>query len=742
MQNASSEYKQGMRLPFRNRGYIQARIGIVSSTAQSSVVAEVEDNEFAYFTDYKTPFEIDSVESVYATGEQDFSKVDGSMYFLPPEDAGFSFYNNGLVSEGLLGSVYISFSRNIADIKGLTIDFGEYYPVLFTVQSDSGTKTYENSEQVFVTEDVFDGISYLIITPLEMVNGSGRLRIYQFTCGISNNFSNREVKSYTYKDFVSSISESLPSQDMTLIVDNQNLYYNPDNPESAVAYMEQGQKMKVMFGYDVDGTGNIEWVTETVTYLKSWSATDTEAKFTTVDIFDYKMTGTYYRGLYRKAGINLYDLALDVLADAGLEEDEYVIDPYLKNVIVYNPMPAVKHSEALQIIANAGRCVLSTDRQGRVHIKSSFVPDMIASSDNEAAFSHVENILGADTKDAYAICSNDFSIVDGSLSFLPLDEDYLNTGYISNSTSDEDGNYEKNPVITINLEAGYVCYGLTILFRNVAPQEFHIITYYQDIQVQDLIAENPELEYITYEQFDLFDRMEIVFTKGRPNARITVDSILFGDVTDYTLSRTYNLTASPTATRQDKIKSISVKRSLYRESTEEIKNLFSEELVLMAGTTEQMVYFTNASYGFVVTVEESTASVDILESSSYYAKLKFSGITANNTIVKYSVQGYEYAIDEQYLRVVHNDNGEEETWNNPLISTVEMAQDLEEWLATYYLGDVDYQISWNGDPRTDANDLFYLELKGRDNTLIRAYQNELKFNGAWSGTIKARKAVL
>ena len=71
-----------------------------------------------------------------------------------------------------------------------------------------------------------------------------------------------------------------------------------------------------------------------------------------------------------------------------------------------------------------------------------------------------------------------------------------------------------------------------------------------------------------------------------------------------------------------------------------------------------------------------------------------------------------------------------------------MAVDIEKWLSTYYLGDVEYEISWNGDPRTDANDLFFLELKNRENTMVRAYQNELKFTGTLSGSLKARKAVL
>lgn len=767
MQNVSAAYKKAMRQPCRNRGYITARIGIISSTAQDNVVAKESDNDFTYFANNVEVFKDNTVSRVYATMEQNFAKVDGTMYFLPEEYDGYDYYNNGLVTNELLSPMYISFDGNIADIKGLTIDFGEYYPTSFTVQSDNGTKTYENAGKIFVTEDTFDAVTFLRITPVTMVNGQGRMRIFQFTCGISNTFSNKQVKSFTYKDYVSSVCESLPSQDMTLTVDNQDLYYNPDNPESAVAYMEQGQEMKVSFGYDIDGAGTIEWVPEITTFLKSWSATDTEAKFTMVDVFDWKLNGTYYKGLYRTEGISLYDLALDVLADAGMKPEEYVIDPYLRDVKVYNPMPAVKHSEALQIISNAGRCVLSVDRKGRVLIRSSFIPDMTSSAgidllypsnflypgddvlprgDNGTAaqtgFSHAENILKSGERTAYAMFSNDFSVVDGTVMFLPESEsDYVDTtGYVSDSIANENGEFEDIPKIIIELESGYICYGFAIQFRNVAPKEYHVVTYYQEEQVQDVTVENPGLYSQYTEQLDRFDVMEIVFQKGHPNARVTVDSVSFGNATDYTLSRDYNLKGSPTATRQERVKMIAVKRSLYRNSTSDIKELSSEELTLDGTEVTKTIHFSKASYGLTVSVEEGTATATITASSNYFADIKITGTAGEK--IRYSVKGYEYVVDELYYRVNHNDTGIEKAWSNPLISTEELAKDQEEWLASYYLGDVDYQIPWNGDPRTDANDLFYLELKERDNTMIRAYQNELKYSAGWSGTLKARKVVL
>lgn len=743
MQKVSQAYKESMKSPFRNRGYIKATIGIINSDAQDNIMVPAEQNSFTYFSDVEKIFNGYEVEKIYATAEEDFSKVDGSMYFLPVNGDALVFYNNGAVSDILLGSFYIDFNGNTGyDIKGLTIDFGEYFPTLFTVEWDEGIKSYTNSVPLFVTEDVFTNVSYLKITALSMVNGQGRLRAYQFSCGISKTFTNKDVLKYSLKDYVSPITETIPSQDMSLEVDNQNLYYSVDNPESAFSFFEVGQEIRVAFGYDVTGNGDIEWLPPNTCYLKTWKADDVKAQFTATDQFDY-LTGKYYKGVYRSNGISLYNLAIDVLTDAGItDERDYYIDPYLKNVMVYNPMPAVKHSEALQIIANAGRCILYQDRNKRIRMKASFVPDMEVSANNQTEYSNIDKILKDTKKDFYAVQSKDFSALDGSLLFMPeMEEVKSTTGYVSNSIADSEGNFEENPKITITLEAAFVAYGILIKFRNVFPQEFVITTFYEDMEVQKKTITNTELEYLDFDEFDLFDRMEIEFTKGYPDSRIFIDSILINDITDYTLSRQNDIINSPTGEREKKIKSISVQRTVYKNS-EEVKEIKSEELILNSGTTRYEIYFSNPVYGLEVSLENSSANVSIVSQSCYMAVLEFSGIVTDETVVKYIVKGYEYLTDIFHYTVPYHQNGVEKTWNNPLISTAEHAKELEEWLAAYFLGDVSYNIKWRGDPRTDANDLFYLELKNRETALIRAYEKQISFNGAWSENIKTRKAVL
>lgn len=746
MQTVSKEYKKSIAQPLRNRGYIKVTIGVVNSDAQKSV--SVEEDNLAYFANPTAPLDGIVPTRIYGTCEKNFSKVDGSMYFLPPEGSS-SYYNNGIVTEELVGAIYFNFeTQGSFDIKGLVINFGDEYPTILEIENDTVKHRYANDKAEFTTEDVFDGTTFIIVRALRMRNEKTRLRIYNFTCGIANVFTNNEIISFNSKEYVSPITETVPSQDTTVVVDNQNLYYSPDNAESALAYMEIGQEIKVAFGYDVDGKGKIEWLPETTTYLKTWSATDVQAKFTGTDRFDY-LTDKYYEGHFYKDGITLYDLAIDVLTDAGITDTrEYFLDNYLKKVKVYNPLPIVTHAEALQIIANAGRCALSTDRQKRIHIQSSFVPDMNITANNQTDYSNVKNVLNTNPKEGYAVMSNDFSIVDGSLLFIPEDDYLENVGYVSESIADADGIFSQNPILTVGLESMFEAYGLTITFRNVAPQEFVIRTYNDGVLVEERTFTDPDVNFITNDMFALFNSMEIEFTKGYPNSRIFIDNILVDNVTDYTLRQKIDLTQNYTATRKDKIKSINIERTIYSEAVGEAVELKNEDIDVEMGETEYTVYFTKPSYEYSVEALEeienelvaSDVSVEVIKSNNYYIVLKFTA-TESKTI-KYVIKGKEYVTDYQWYIQKHNDNGIVREWRNPLISSVSLARDLEEWLATYFLGDVEYNIPWRGDPRTDANDLYYLETKSAGTQLIRGYENTINFNGVWSSTIKARRAAL
>ena len=733
MQNVSNDYKNSINQIGRNRGYIKVTIGIVNTEAQNTI--KVKDTSVLTYYSNTNILRGDIVKNPYATCEEGWTKVDGSMYFLPTENSGIRLYPNGIVVDDInTQSIVFNFDSDESyDVAGFTIDFSDNYPIDFTISNGTETITItDNDSRYYTVAQGLHEITELTISATRMKNENSRLRIYQLSLGINNVFTNNELISYEQTDYVSAVSDTIPSNDTRITVANYDQYYNPDNDNSIFTFFEVGQEVKTQFGYDVNDDGNIEWLPETVTHLKTWSATDEDATFTATDIFDY-VQGIYYGGDYYPDGISLADLAEDVLNDAGI--DKYTIDSYLDDVIVNNPIPPVSHTEALQIIANAGRCALKEDRDGHIYLESGFIPTITVSCNGETEYSNIENVLNDDSKDSYAINSFGFAkLNDSKMNFVGTPT--LETvGYVSSQISNANGAFTTNPTITLSLESAYKPFGLFIRFRNNAPKQFIVTTYLNDEIVNTFTVNNPSLEFNSNYAFSKFDTLVIEFTEGQGNDRVTVDKISFNAPTDYTIYRNM-LKDSPTVTRDEKIKSISIEKQIYSESAEPIRELTVNDVVLGAET--YTFYFSTPSYGYVASSDVGDCT--IIDSSAYFVTVSIENTNAETATI--TIEGYEYAIDTQYYIVKHNNNGVTKEWSNPLISNNEQASLIEDWLADYFMGYVDYEFTWRGDPRVDANDLFYYELKTGEMVNIRSYSNTIFFDGAWSGSIKARKVVV
>lgn len=732
MQTVSRAYKNSIRQMGRNRGYIKISIGIVNTEAQKSMQSD-KNNDLYYLANDKKIFNGQTVDRVYATCEQGFSKTDGTMFFTPKK--GGQIYNNGLITKNLLGSLKISFGEltNI-DLKGLMIDFSDCYPTEFSISNGKVTKNFINDTRYFSTEETFNGTDYLIITPTKMLHGQDRLRIFAITCGIANIFTNNELINYSGTEYVSSISQTVPSNDVSFTVDNKEQYYCPDDPDSALSYMEIGQEVQIQFGYDTNDDGIIEWLEPQMAYLSEWKADHDTASFRATDRFN-NVAGTYYKGMYREGGISLYALAEDVLSEAGITD--YYLDSYLEKVIVQNPMPVVDYSSALQIIANAGRCVLTEDRKGRLSIESSFIPKMWAYSEDEADYSQSENVLGGKKNKFYAEASKGYSLTNGSLNYFPKNVE-IETGYVSEVLADENGNFAKNPTLTVELEATYSPYSLGIEFVNNYPTEIVLHTYANGEEVQTLVENPTDPSYAYMNRLSGFDKLVIEFIKGAPNSRVFVDKVLVGSQSDYSLEMGYELTEFPVATRQTKVKDVEIIRTSYRETDTDVAIANERKTVLP--DTIYTVYFNEPCYNLSLDVKTAGITGEIVDFSNYFASMRFN--VASETDVEYVINGRKYAVDTQKYVVNHNDKGENITWNNPLISTEEMAETVEGWLSSFYLGDLEYEVEWRGDPRVDANDLMYLDTVV-GTVPIRSYQSSLEFsNAGWKGKIKARKVIM
>lgn len=738
MQAASNEYKDMMRRKWRNPlSHLRVTIGLINQQAQSSAYIP-EPDAYTYYSDLIMPMDNYQVKELYAACDQDYTTVDGSMYFLP-RDAADVVLNQGIVTDGLQGAIEIRFPVQY-DIKGLTVEFGKAYPVDFSIISDGNTvEVTGNASGHYVTEEIFPAAAFLCFVPSVMANGQSRLRINQITMGIGIYFDSKKILSATKKEHISPISEELPTIDFSVTVDNKDRAYDVENEESTVNFLEIGQSIEALYGQAMDD-GTIEWIPGTSLALKSWSADDTEMSFQASDRFD-GMDDTYYRGQYHPDGMSLYDLAVDVMTDAQVDYREYWIDPYLRDVLVVNPMPVVAHKEALQLIANAGRCILYLDRAGKIFLKSSFVPDMEAASDDEAYFSNAAAVLDHTGKDAYASAGQDHTAADGAAYFLPRQAEgttYLNVGYISDSVADGEGRFAENPTISITMEAAFKCFGLTLEFGRNWPDTVVFHAYNNDVPVEDYAVSGLSQTHVVNHEFPEFDHLVLEFTQGCPNNRVTLDNITFGDSTDYVLEYGVELTKTPKGTQLTKVRELQVVRTIYNLSTEDAKELVRETIAVAAQDNQYTFYLSNPSYDLSAAIAEASEgqTAAIIDSSAYYVTVELAGVSGAVEVV---ITGKEYVVTQARVSRQLNTTGSLETWENPLVSDVVHAANLVDWIGDYMKSDREYDLQYRGEPRIDANDIAFLENKYVPDLLIRVTDHTLKFNGGLSGTIKARR---
>lgn len=209
MQKVSKAYKESMKSSLRERAYIMISFGLVNQEAQAK--ATVDNDSYAYYSNKDNIFGEHIDDTVYATLEEEFTKVDGSMFFLPRATEGGRYYDTGIVSDKLISEarceVIISLNTIATDFKGLTINFGENYPVDFDIVGSTG-QTIEfrgNTKSKWSTEEVLENTTYIKLVFYKMKNPQSRLRIYSIIFGYGLVYYNDSVMSSALDSYVSPI---------------------------------------------------------------------------------------------------------------------------------------------------------------------------------------------------------------------------------------------------------------------------------------------------------------------------------------------------------------------------------------------------------------------------------------------------------------------------------------------------------------------------------------------------------
>lgn len=734
MQKVSREYRNSMSSGLRERAYTMISFGLVNQEIQGS--AKVDSGQLAYYSKPDDLFIKNSAKHNYATLEENFTRVDGSMLFLPRNEENCILTE--LVSYEIISKATFELIINLnvqpTDFKGFTIEFGENYPLDFDLITDSGQKieVRNNNKTTWVTQDVFSAVTRLRILFYKMKNLHSRVRIYSILFGYGLIYYNDDVISSTLESHISPIAETIPQIDFTLQLKNYNRYFDVDNPDSAINFLETGQELNVYYGYQLPDSEKIEWIKGNKLWCSSWESNKNVATIRCQDVFR-NLDVEFYKGKYFTEGVSFYDLAIEVLRDARV--DKYSIDPRLKLIKTQNPIPRVSHKEALQLIANATRCILAQTRDGKIIIKSNFIPNLEVSCNGETSYSNINNIIDVNSIKEYSSMAYGYTTVDGEMYFPNMHMNgVLHTGYVSNMQSSINCRFIENPIIELRLEAAFTYYGLKIEFGNALPSEFIIRTYNNNNLVKKyVINKNISKTMTLVYDFDDFDVMKIEFVKTQnPYNRIIVNHIELGDITDFEITKRDVL--SPIITlKQELIKEVKVPYYDYKVSNKS-DNLIKQDVQVFNGKVETF-YFKKPYSMYSHTLNGSGNKAVIVDSGAYYITIRYLTEGSFNLLIV----GFPYEIVENFVTVSINNNGKTIKWANPLICNSQLALELANWLKEYYSSLIEYDYNIRGNPELDVNDVIYQTNDFTENMRVNLYHYVLDFKQSFSGKVKTRR---
>lgn len=388
MQTVSERWKQAHKQTLLNESFVEVSLNIADPDALASVTAM--DNGAVYISD--TPqvvSEVDKNAVPYCTLEQNLWVLDGSRKAIPESDFGSNGYVGNELSDdvcvfsGKMPIITLNFPRVFDNpIPGITITwsptYGEYADS-FVVKAYFGDLVVAEKEVtgnrsvkslVMMDIPIYDQI-FIMVT--KWCLPYHRARVEEIFVGVNRVYTKTELFNYTHSQSVDPISTALPKTEIQFSLDNVSGEYNPYNEQGMSKYLMSRQEVKARYGLKLED-GSVEWIKGGTFYLSEWNAKQNglTADFTARDLLEF-MSATYVE-THDLSSRTLYDLADKVLraADLPLNDDgtvKWIIDESLKAISTTAPLPVDTLANCLQLIANAGECVLYQDRTGTLRIE-------------------------------------------------------------------------------------------------------------------------------------------------------------------------------------------------------------------------------------------------------------------------------------------------------------------------------------------------------------------------------------
>lgn len=356
--------------------FVEVTYWITDPEAQIS--ASESNNGATFYSDHTSIVDTSHDKfTKYATLENNIWTLDGSHEILP--DVG-PYEDTGYVTDVEYPMVTIQFPNVRTQlVPGISIVWSETYGEYATrcrITALNGTEVVASDE--FLNNSVrstfempISGYDRIYIEIIDWVVPDHHPRIERFYLGAREVYTKSELTQYSHTQSADLLSTELPKNQVTFSLDNSNDLWNPDNPVGNVRYLTDRQEVTVRYGYRLpDG---IEWIPAGTFWISEWDtpANGLEATFTARDFLEF--LNIPYSG--PKAG-TLYDIAVSALSHANLPTTNasaarYAVDESLKTISTDFSADNGNHTAAvvLQMVANAGQCVIHQTRDGVLRIE-------------------------------------------------------------------------------------------------------------------------------------------------------------------------------------------------------------------------------------------------------------------------------------------------------------------------------------------------------------------------------------
>lgn len=383
MLNTSARWKEAQLAVPRPTPQIRVSMYVIDPATVGDAKVEVFD-PYMFFSNPQQIMTLEEVEQNYATCEQDFWKLDGSMRLLPSqgpyEEAGL-VYEELTNEDGYLSivpKIIITFKQYF-DAIGLTLNFdylNNGYATSFraraysdnTLLLDEVVNATGPRNEVSIYVDEFNKVEFDLY---HFNRPNYRPRVFDVLTGLIKVWDNTNLISATYTNEIAMLSDVISGETLDITVDNSSLAFDPENlKQDSWRYFLEDQPVLVEYGFKYSETTS-EYIRKAYLYLSKWTNEERTADFSATHQF-YFMTDKYYKGTF--VNRSLYDLAQDVFLDLDLPLNsdttyKWRIDDSLKNLYCNMPLPVDTHANILKLIAQAGGCIMYQNERANIFIQ-------------------------------------------------------------------------------------------------------------------------------------------------------------------------------------------------------------------------------------------------------------------------------------------------------------------------------------------------------------------------------------